>query len=121
MDDGHGAMAQHSSDDKAKRQLGVRALPGFLRPTSANDNTDDGPWPLIPFPNAPDIGSAGQEELSHRSRQPDEVVQPTPPVRTSRRATLGLAVYVVAASIAVLGWLYFIWIMIIRGVLLFIS
>jgi len=49
---------------------------------------------------------AGQDLIHRPSTRPDEVAQPTPP---SQRAELIRAAYVVAASIGMLGWLYFIW------------
>lgn len=115
-------MTQHSNEDETTRQLRAGALPGFLRklPMSANDNTDDRPWPLIPFPDGLDDIPAGHQELFHRpSTQLDEVAaQPIPPVRSSSwRAKLGWAAYAVGALIVQFGWPYFIWVVLKVGVL----
>jgi hypothetical protein len=93
--------------------LGVRATCCNETLTSANDN--DGPWPLIPFPEMLDSNPAGPQKVAIESARAslllDEATAPrgqTEP-EVSWRGTLARVTYLVAVSIAMFGWMYLLW------------
>lgn len=115
-------MTQHSKQDGTTAdQRGTGARPSFPSklPTSANDNDCEGPWPLNPLPEELNGISCGQQELIERvsteSARPSflfeeataQAVQTS--CRSSWRGTLGRVTYAVVVSIAMFGWLYFLW------------
>jgi hypothetical protein len=92
-------MMSHIEQQDADRRLVIRRIAGphqrFSEESAANDNDNQGPWPLVPFP-----------EGSYPSVLAEEV---TTPRRFSWNAKLILLTYAALTPIAMLGWLYVLW------------
>ena len=69
--------------------------------SAANDNDNQGPWPLVRFLESP-YPTFSFEDF-------------TKPHRTSWKGKLIRLAYVAAMPFAVLGWLYLLWLAIISG------
>jgi hypothetical protein len=98
-------MGQHIEQDDpvgttaARRSTGAHESFSRQPPTSAaNDNDSEGPWPLVPFPEG------------------FFVVTPQKGLAASWRATLSRLAYVATVSIAMFGWLYLLWLVLVGSV-----
>jgi hypothetical protein len=93
-------MMSHIKQDDADRRLTIRRSAGAHQrfseeraKSAANDN--QGPWPVVPLP-----------EGSFPSFLSEEVATPQ---RFSWKAKLILLTYAAGTLIAMLGWLYLLW------------
>jgi hypothetical protein len=103
-------MTQHSKQDETDGASAFQRITGasFARkpPTSANDNDCNAPLPLIPFPAGADsLLREQQEVIDLFPAQPGRATLPT----SSWKAMLGWFTYVLVVSIAMVGWLYVLW------------
>ena len=104
-----GAMMSHIKQDDPDGRSAIRRSPGAHQSVSerpvksaANDNDNQGPWPFVPFP-----------EGSYPSVLSEEVATPQ---RLSWKAKLILLAYAAVTPIAMLGWLYLLWLAIVSSV-----
>jgi hypothetical protein len=73
-------------------------------PSVADDNVCDGPWPLVPFPEG--LLCAGGATPQRAQEGP----------RSSWKATSGKLAFAATALIAMLGWLYLLWLAVVSSV-----
>jgi hypothetical protein len=101
-------IKQDDPDGTAVTRRGAGAHQSFpdQPPTSAaNDNVCESSWPLVPFP-----------ESACASLLYEEVSAPQAGFRSSWKATLGRLAYVAVVSIAMFGWLYLLWLVLVSSV-----
>ena len=98
-------MMSHIEQDDGDRTLVLRRIAGahqrFSEESAANDNDNKGPWPLVRLP-----------EGSYPSVLAEEV---TTPQRFSWKAKLILLTYAAVTPIAMLGWLFLLWLAIVSS------
>jgi hypothetical protein len=121
-------MGQHIEQDvligtaMTRRSIGANQSVSGQPPTSAaNDNDCEGPWPLVPFPEGLTAIPGGQQEPIRRdptgsvwpSFLREEVDSPQPVQESFRSLT---TLYMGTVSIAEFGWLYLLWLALVRSV-----
>ena len=123
-------MAQHIEQDHpvgttvARRSTGAHDSFSGQPPTpAANDNDCEGPWPQIQFPEGLTAIPGGQQEPIRRdpteSAWPSflrEEVDSPQPVQEGFRSFWKTTLYMATVSIAEFGWLYLLWLALVRSV-----
>jgi hypothetical protein len=112
-------MAQHIEQEvhrpADRRSTRARDVYKQLPASAANDNDREGPWPLVPLPQGPapvpdrdwlSMEGIGSALLCEGASLPQPAQEDFP---SSWRETLGRLAYVAAISVAMSGWLYFLW------------
>ena len=100
-----GAMTSHIKQDDPDGTAVTRRGAGAHQSFPDHDNVGESSWPLVPFP-----------ESACPSLLYEEVSAPQAGFRSSWKATLGRLAYVAVVSIAMFGWLYLLWLVLVSSV-----
>lgn len=120
-----GAMVQPIGQDNPADKTIIRQskahenFSGQPSTSAANDNDDEGPWPLIPFPEGFFAGVRSEQQESIFSTKSAGQLSSDISQRgssSSRRGRLSRLTYAAMVLIAMVGWLYLLWLVLLSSI-----